>query len=133
MQIQALVVVAGASFFALVMTKPRGVLCTAPEVSSPRRSPAGHQQRRQGALCAAAGQGKHFPAKRLRRAGRHDPAELHLGAGTDETPPQPPERHTNLPGTGVQRLDRSAQAGLGQARPHYAELSGGRKAHRKGG
>ena len=107
--------------------EPGGILCTAPKVSSPRRSPAGHQQRRKGALRAAAGQSKHFPAERLRRAGRHDSAVLHLGAGADEAPPQPPERHADLPGAGVQRLDCSAQAGLGQARAHYAELPSGRK------
>ena len=33
----------------------------------------------------------------------------------------------------VQRLDCPAQAGLGQARPHHAELPSGRKTHRKGG
>ena len=44
-------------------------------------------------------------------------------------PPQPLERHANLPGIGVQRFDRSAQAGPGQARPHPAELPGGRKTH----
>ena len=107
--------------------EPGGILCTAPKVSSPRRSPAGHQQRRQGALCAA-GQSKHFPAERLRRAGRHNSAIPHLGAGADETPPQPPERHADLPGAGIQRLDRSAQAGFGQARAYYAELPSGRKA-----
>ena len=58
---------------------------------------------------------------------------LHLGAGADEAPPQPPERHADLPGAGVQRLDCSAQAGFGQTRPHYAELPSGRKVHRKGG
>ena len=109
--------------------EPGGILCTAPKVSSPRRSPAGHQQRRQGALYAAAGQSQHFLAERLRRAERHDPAVLHLGAGTDKAPPQPLERHANLPGIGVQRFDRSAQAGPGQARPHHAELPGGRKTH----
>lgn len=103
--------------------EPGGILCTAPKVSSPRRSPAGHQQRRQGALYAAAGQSQHFLAE------RHDPAVLHLGAGTDKAPPQPLERHANLPGIGVQRFDRSAQAGPGQARPHHAELLGGRKTH----
>ena len=51
----------------------------------------------------------------------------------DEAPPQPPERHTDIPRIGVQRLDCSAQAGLGQARAHYAELPSGCKAHRKGG
>ena len=50
--------------------EPGGILCTAPKVSSPRRSPAGHQQRRKGALRAAAGQSEHFPAERLCRAGR---------------------------------------------------------------
>ena len=40
---------------------------------------------------------------------------------------QPPERHADLPGAGVQWLDRSAQAGLGQARAYYAELPSGRK------
>ena len=109
--------------------EPGGILCTAPKVSSPRRSPAGHQQRRQGALYAAAGQSQHFLAERLRRAERHDSAVLHLGAGTDKAPPQPLERHANLPGIGVQRFDRSAQAGPGQARPHHAELPGGRKTH----
>ena len=54
-------------------------------------------------------------------------------AGTNQTPPQPPERHADLPGAGIQRLDRSAQAGLGQVRPHHAELSVRRKTHRKGG
>ena len=108
--------------------EPGGILCTAPKVSSPRRSPAGHQQRRKGALCAAAGQSQHLPAERLRRAGRHDSAVLHLGAGADEAPPQPPERHADLPGAGIQRLDRSTQAGLGQARAYYAELPSGRKA-----
>ena len=108
--------------------EPSNVLCTASEVPSPRRSPAGHKQRREGALCAAAGQSQHFPTERLRRAGRHDSAVLHLGAGADKAPPQPPKRHADLPGAGMQRLDRSAQAGLGQARPHYAELPSGRKA-----
>ena len=75
-----------------------------------------------------AGQSKHFPAERLRRAGRHNSAILHLGAGADEAPPQPPERHTDIPRIGVQRLDCSAQAGLGQARAYYAELPSGRKA-----
>lgn len=74
-------------------------------------------------------QSKHFLAERLRLAGRHDPAVLHLGAGTDKAPPQPLERHANLPGIGVQRFDRLAQAGLGQARPHHADLPGGRKTH----
>ena len=41
--------------------------------------------------------------------------------------------HTDFPGAGVQRLDYPKKAGLGQARPHYAELPGGRKTHRKGG
>lgn len=50
-------------------------------------------------------------------------------AGTDKAPPQPLERHANLPRIGVQRFDRSAQAGPGQARPHPAELPGGRKTH----
>ena len=108
--------------------EPGGILCTAPKVSSPRRSPAGHQQRRQGALRAAAGQSKHFPAERLRRAGRHDSAVLHLGTGANQTPPQPSERHANLPGVGVQRLDYPKKAGLGQARAYYAELPSGRKA-----
>ena len=62
-------------------------------------------------LRAAAGQSQHLTSERLRRAGRHDPAVLHLGAGADKAPPQPPERHADLPGTGVQRLDCSAQAG----------------------
>lgn len=53
--------------------EPGGILCTAPKVSSPRRSPAEHQQRRNGALRAAAGQSQHFLAE------RHDPAVLHLG------------------------------------------------------
>ena len=102
--------------------EPGGILCTAPKVSSPRRSPAGHQQRRKSALRAAAGQSQRFLAERLRRAERHDPAVLHLGTGADKAPPQPPERHADLPGTGVQRLDYPKKAGLGQARPHYAEL-----------
>ena len=51
----------------------------------------------------------------------------------DQTPPQPSERHANLPGVGVQRLDYPKKAGAGQARPHHAELPSGRKAHRKGG
>ena len=76
--------------------EPGGILCTAPKVSSPRRSPAEHQQRRNGALRAAAGQSQHFLAERLRLAKRHDPAVLHLGAGTDKAPPQPLERHANL-------------------------------------
>ena len=76
----------------------------------------------------AAGQSQHLPAERLRRAGRHDSAVLHLGTGTNQTPPQPPERHADLPGTGVQRLDYPKKAGLGQTRPHYAELSVRRKA-----
>ena len=109
--------------------EPGGILCTAPKVSSPRRSPAEHQQRRNGALRAAAGQSQHFLAERLRLAKRHDPAVLHLGAGTDKAPPQPLERHADIPGIGVQRFDRSAQAGPGQARPHPAELPGGRKTH----
>ena len=50
-----------------------------------------------------------------------------------KTPPQPPERHADLPEAGVQRLDYPKKAGLGQARPHHAELPSGRKAHRKGG
>lgn len=108
---------------------PGGVLCAASQVPSPRRSPAGHQQRCQGALRAAAGQSQHFLAERLRRAERHDPAVLHLGAGTDKAPPQPLERHANLPGIGVQRFDRLAQAGSGQARPHHAELPGRRKTY----
>ena len=37
--------------------------CAAAEVPSPRRSPAGHQQRREGALCAAAG--RRLPAAPL--------------------------------------------------------------------
>lgn len=52
-----------------------GILCTAPKVSSPRRSPAGQNQ--------------HFLAERLRRAERHDPAVLYLGAGAEEAAPQP--------------------------------------------
>ena len=87
-----------------------------------------HQQRREGTLCAAAGQSQHFPAERLHRAGRHDPAVLHLRAGTNQTPPQPSERHADLPRAGVQRLDRSAQAGFGKACAYYAELPSGRKA-----
>ena len=113
--------------------EPGGILCTAPKVSSPRRSPAGHQQRRKGALRSPAGQSQHLPAERLRRAGRHNSAILHLGAGADEAPPQPPEHHADLPGAGIQRLDRSTQAGLGQACAHYAELPSGCKAYRKGG
>ena len=62
-----------------------------------------------------------------RRARRHHPAVLHVGAGTDEAPPQPPERHKDFPGAGIQRPDYPAQAGLGQARPHHAELPSGRK------
>ena len=54
---------------------------------------------------------------------------FNLGTGTDKAPLQPLERHANLPGIGVQRFDRSAQAGPGQARPHHAELPGGRKTH----
>ena len=38
------------------------------------------------------------------------------------------KRHTDIPRIGVQRLDCSAQAGLGQARAHYAELPSGCKA-----
>lgn len=109
--------------------EPGGILCTVPKVSAPRRSLAGHQQRRKGALLAAAGQSQHFLTERLRRAGWHDPAVLHLGTGTDKAPLQPLERHVNLLGIGVQRFDRSAQAGSGQARPHHAELPGGRKTH----
>lgn len=58
---------------------------------------------------------------------------FNLGTGANQTPPQPSERHANLPGAGVQRLDRSTQARAGQARAHYAELPSGCKAHRKGG
>lgn len=54
---------------------------------------------------------------------------FNLGTGTDKAPPQPLERHANLLGFGVQRFDRSVQAGPGQARPHPAELPGGRKTH----
>ena len=115
------------TFCKLTAQSPAASYGTAAEVSSPRRSPAGHQQRREGTLCAAAGQSQHFPAERLRRAGRHDPAVLHLGAGADQTPPQPPERHADLPGVGVQRLDYPKKAGLGQARAYYAELPSGRK------
>ena len=68
-----------------------------------------------------------------RQNGYVDSAVLHLGAGADEAPPQPPERHADLPGAGVQWFDCSVQAGFGQTRPHYAELPSGRKAHRKGG
>ena len=75
----------------------------------------------------------HLPAERLRRAGRHDSAVLHLRAGTNQTPPQPPERHADLPRTGVQRFDYPKKARAGQARAYYAELPSGRKAHRKGG
>ena len=71
---------------------------------------------------------QHLPAERLRRAGRHDSAVLHLGAGADKAPPQPPERHADLPGAGIQRLDRSAQAGFGKACAYYAELPSGRNA-----
>lgn len=63
--------------------EPGGILCTTPKVSSPRRSPAGHQQRRQGALYAAAGQSQHFLAE------RHDLAVLHLGTGAEEAVQQP--------------------------------------------
>ena len=77
------------TFCKLTAQSPAASYGTAAEVSSPRRSPAGHQQRREGTLCAAAGQSQRFPAERLRRAGRHDPAVLHLGAGADEAPPQP--------------------------------------------
>ena len=42
--------------------EPGGILCTAPKVSSLRRSPAGQSQ--------------HFLAERLRRAERHDLAVL---------------------------------------------------------
>ena len=115
------------TFCKLTAQSPAASYGTAAEVSSPRRSPAGHQQRREGTLCAAAGQSKHFPAERLRRAGRHNSTVLHLGAGADEAPPQPPKRHADLPGAGIQRLDRSAQAGLGKARAYYAELPCGRK------
>ena len=68
-----------------------------------------------------------FPDRTATSRRTHHPAVLHLGAGADKAPPQPPERHADLPGVGVQRFDCSAQAGLGQARPHYAELPGGRK------
>ena len=87
--------------------EPDGILCTAPKVSSPRRSPAGHQQRRKGAL-RAAGQSQHFLAE------RHDPAVLHLGAGTDKAPPQPLERHANLPGIGYSDLIVRRKQGLGK-------------------
>ena len=96
------------------------------------RSPAGHQQRRQGALCTSAGQSQHFPAERLCRAGRHDPAVLHLGAGANQTPPQPPECHADLPGAGIQRSDYPPQAGFGQACPHHAELPSRRQTDRQG-
>ena len=54
-------------------------------------------------------------------------------AGTNQTPPQPPERHADLPRAGVQRLDYPKKAGVGQARPHHAELPVRCKAYRKGG
>ena len=76
--------------------EPGGILCTASKVPSPRRSLAGHQQRRQGALRAAAGQSQHFQAERLRRAGRHDPAVLHLGTGAEEAAPQPTMRDADI-------------------------------------
>ena len=51
-----------------------------------------------------------------------------------KTPPQPPERHADLPGTGVQRLDYHEKSrGLGKPAPHHAELPVRCKAHRKGG
>ena len=43
--------------------------------------------------------------------------------------PQPTMCDAGLPGTGVQRLDYPKKAGLGQARPHHAELPSGRKAN----
>ena len=116
------------TFCKLTAQSPAASYVPLPRFPSPRRSPAGHQQQRKGALRAAAGQSKHFPAERLRRAGRHDSAVLHLGAGADQTPPQPPERHADLPGAGVQRFDYPKKAGLGQARAYYAELPSGRKA-----
>lgn len=70
-----------------------------------------------------------FPGRTAMSSRTADPAVLHLGAGTDKAPPQPLERHANLPGIGVQRFDCSAQVGPGQARPHHAELPGGRKTH----
>lgn len=48
------------------------------------------------------------------RAGRHDSAVLPLGTGANQTPPQPPERHADLPGAGVQRLDYPKKQGLGK-------------------
>ena len=112
--------------------EPSGVLCAASKVPSPRRSPAGHQQRHKSTLRAAAGQSQHFPAERLRLAGRHHPPVLHVRTSTSEAPPQPPECHTDLPGAGIQRSDYPPQAGFGQACPHHAELPSGRQTDRQG-
>ena len=54
---------------------------------------------------------------------------LHRGTGAEEAAPQPTMCDAGLPGTGVQRLDYPKKAGLGQARPHHAELPSGRKAN----
>ena len=68
----------------------------------------------------------------MSRAGRHNSAVLHLGAGANQAPPQPPERHADLTGAGIQRLDYPKKAGLGQARAYYAELPSGRQTDRQG-
>ena len=68
-----------------------------------------------------------FPDRTATSRRTHHPNLLHRGTGADKASPQPTMCDADLPGVGVQRLDRSAQAGLGQARPHYAELPGGRK------
>ena len=73
-----------------------------------------------------------FPAERLCRAGRHHPPVLHVRTSTSEAPPQPPERHADLPGAGIQRSDYPPQAGFGQACPHHAELPSGRQTDRQG-
>ena len=57
------------------------------------------------------------------------PNLLHRGTGAEEAAPQPTMCDAGLPGTGVQRLDYPKKAGLGQARPHHAELPSGRKAN----
>ena len=66
------------------------------------------------------------------RAGRHHPPVLHVRTSTSEAPPQPPERHADLPGAGIQRSDYPPQAGFGQACPHHAELPSGRQTDRQG-